>query len=135
MKLKRRALEPKSQRHLFHSPPLVHPIRHNLHDTKGHRDRGALKVLALARSILWHHGDRNIEPSQTREAAQHKEAQQDVVDGCAETEAKSSSRRRHTEGDELSKRIEFLAHKRRLLAPARDFAVHEVEEEAEGDEA
>ncbi|KAL9010767.1 MAG: hypothetical protein Q9173_004334 [Seirophora scorigena] len=35
---------------------------------------------------------------------------------------------------EISQGIEFLAHQAALLPPARDLAVHEVEEEAEGHE-
>lgn len=36
---------------------------------------------------------------------------------------------------EVSERVEFLAHETGLLPPARDLAVHEVEEQAERDEA
>lgn len=33
--------------------------------------------------------------------------------------------------DQISQRIQFLAHQAALLPPARDLAVHEVEEEPE----
>ena len=58
-----------------------------------------------------------------------------MVDGCAQTETEGSSGGANAKRDEVSQGIEFLAHERRLLAPAGDFAVHEVEEETEGDEA
>lgn len=35
---------------------------------------------------------------------------------------------------EISQGVEFLPHETALLPPPRDFAVHEVEEEAEGHE-
>lgn len=34
----------------------------------------------------------------------------------------------------ISKRIQLLAHQTALLAPSRDLAIHEVEEQAEGHE-
>jgi hypothetical protein len=36
---------------------------------------------------------------------------------------------------QVGERVELLPHQAGFLAPARDFAVHEVEEEAERDEA
>ena len=76
MKLKRRTLKPKPHRNLFQRPALVHPIRHNLHDTQRHGNGSALKVLALARRILWHHSNGDIEPGQTCKTAEHEEAQE-----------------------------------------------------------
>jgi hypothetical protein len=134
MELKRRALKPKPHRDLLQRPALVNPIRHNLHNKQAHRNRGAFKVLALARRILGHHGNRDVEARKTGEAAEHEEAEQDMINGCAETQAESGSGRGNAEGDEVGERIEFLTHERGLAPPACDFAVHEVEEEAEGDE-
>jgi hypothetical protein len=36
---------------------------------------------------------------------------------------------------QVSKRIQFLAHERRLLPPSRNLAIHEVESETKGNEA
>lgn len=135
VELKRRAFKPKTHGNLLQRPALVNPVCHDLHNTQRHGNRRALEVLALARRILWHHSNRNIEPRETRKTAEHEEAQEQVIDGSAQTETEGSGGGANTEGDEVGQGIEFLAHERRLLAPAGDFAVHEVEEEAEGDEA
>jgi hypothetical protein len=134
MKLKHRSLKPQTHGHLLKRPSLVHPVRHNLHNDQRHRDWGTLKVLALARFILRHHSNRNIEPRQARKTAQHEESEKEVIDRGAQTETESGGRGRDAEGDEVREGIEFLAHERRLLAPARYFAVHEVEEKTQRDE-
>ena len=57
-----------------------------------------------------------------------------MVKGCADTEGEGADGGGDAEGDEVRQGIEFLAHEGGFFAPAGDFAVHEVEEEAEGDE-
>lgn len=41
---------------------------------------------------------------------------------------------RGSESYQISQRIQLLSHQTTLLSPPRDFAVHEVEKQAEGDE-
>lgn len=41
---------------------------------------------------------------------------------------------RDKETYQISQRIQLLAHKTTLLPPARDFPIHEIEEQAEGHE-
>jgi hypothetical protein len=135
VELECRTLKPKTHGNLLQRPALVNPVCHDLHDTQRHGNRRTLKVLALARRILGDHSNRNVEPRQTRKTAEHEEAQEQMVDGCAQTETEGGGSGANTKGDEVSQGIEFLAHERCLLAPAGDFAVHEVEEETEGDES
>lgn len=76
VELKCRALEPKAHGNLFQRPALVHPVRHDLDDAQRHGNGGALKVLALACRILWHHSNRDIESRQTCKTAEHEKAQE-----------------------------------------------------------
>ena len=54
-----------------------------------------------------------------------------MVKGCADTEGEGADGGGDAEGDEVRQGIEFLAHEGGFFAPAGDFAVHEVEEEAQ----
>lgn len=99
MELKHRTLQPQAHRHLRKRPPLVYPVRHDLHVDQAHRDRRALKVLRLAGRVLGHHGDGDVEAREAREAAENEEGQEQVVDRGAETEGEGSGRGADAEGD------------------------------------
>ena len=135
VKRKRGSLEPHTEGKFLHRPPLVHPVRHDLHHAQTHRNRGALEVLALARLILRHHSNSNVEARQPSQAAEDEEGEEEVVDGGTQTQGEGGGGGAHAEGDQVGEGVEFLAHEGGLLAPARDLAVHEVEEQAQGDEA
>lgn len=153
MKLQHRPLQPKSHRNLRKRPPLIHPVRHNLHIDQAHWDRRALEVRRFAGLVFRHHGDSDVEARETCEAAEDEEGEQEVVHGCAEAKGEGGGCGSDAEGDlwvggsvvrmlcwrkgayQVSERVEFLAHETGLLPPARDLPVHEVEEQAERDKA
>lgn len=67
----------------------AHPGPHG-HDARqgqtGEGDRGALEVLGLARLVLGEHGDGDVEASQTGEAAEGVEGQDERVERGAEAD-------------------------------------------------
>jgi len=58
-----------------------------------------------------------------------------VINGAAEAKGKGRRCGGDAKGDEVGEGIKFLAHEGGLFAPASDFAVKEIEEEAKGHEA
>ena len=67
-------------------PPLSHPVRHQPRDRQGRRDRRALEVLRFASRVLGHVGDGDVEACQAREAAEHEEGEDEVVERGAEAD-------------------------------------------------
>ncbi|KFY20136.1 hypothetical protein V493_07741 [Pseudogymnoascus sp. VKM F-4281 (FW-2241)] len=67
-------------------PPLPHPIRHQRHNRQRGRDGRALKVCRLARRVLGHVGDCDVEAREACEAAEHEEGEDEVVGGGAEAD-------------------------------------------------
>lgn len=135
MELEDCSLSPQTQGYLRKRPSLVHPISHDLHIQKRHRDRGAFEILRLSGRILGDHSNRDIEPRKTSQTAENEKGKQDMIERRAETKGKRCSSGANTEGYEISQRVEFLTHQAGFAPPARDLAVHEVEEETEGNEA
>jgi hypothetical protein len=154
VELQNTSLQPQAQRNLCQRPALVDPECHGLHKDQGHRNRRALKVLRLASRVLGNHGDSNIEARETCETAENEEGEQEVVDGCAEAETECGSCGTYTKRDlrrwlasekfkglkhirtyQIGERVQFLAHETGLLPPPSDLAVHEIEEQAEWNEA
>lgn len=89
-----RVLGPGPQRQVLQDPALAHPVRHQPGDSQRGRDGRAFKVLALPRGVLGYIGHRDVEARQARQAAEHKERQEEVVDGGAQAQRKRGGRRR-----------------------------------------
>lgn len=134
MKFEHAALGPRTQRQVLQDPALADPVGHKGGDAERRGDRRAFEILALAAGVLGHVGHGDVEARQARKAAEHEEGEEDVIDGSAQAERKGGGGGGHTERDQISQRIQFLAHETALLPPARDLAIHKVEEEAEGHE-
>lgn len=66
------------------NPALGDPIRHHRVGSQRCRDGGSLKVLCLSCGVLGDGGGSDVEPGQSRQAAQDEEAEEEVVDWCAE---------------------------------------------------
>jgi hypothetical protein len=98
VELQRSSFQPQAHRNLCQRPALVHPERHSLHEDQRHRNRCAFKVLRLASSVLGNHGDGDVEARETSKTTKNEEAEQKVVDGCAETETEGGSGGAYTEG-------------------------------------
>jgi hypothetical protein len=99
MELKRGPLEPQAQRDLLERPALVHPVRHDLDYPERHGDRGALEELGFAGCVLGDEGGGDVEAREAREAAEHEEGEEEVVDGGAETEGEGCRGGGDAEGD------------------------------------
>lgn len=67
-------------------PPLSHPVRHQPDNRQGGRDRRALEVLGLASRVFGDVGDGDVEAREAREAAEHEEGEDEVVEGGAEAD-------------------------------------------------
>lgn len=61
------------------SPALGNPVGHEGSDGKSSWNGCALKVLRLAALVFRQNSHRDIEPSQTGQAAQNKEGQEEMV--------------------------------------------------------
>lgn len=148
------SLQPQAQGNLCQRPSLVHPECHGLHKNQGHGNRCALKVLRLASCVFGNHGDGDIEARKTSETAENEEGEQEVVDGCAETETECGGCGTYTKGYlryllavelegprgyiktyQVGERVQFLTHKTSLLPPSCDLAIHKVEKQAKRNEA
>jgi hypothetical protein len=93
------ALGPSAQRQVIQDPALADPVGHEGGDGERGGDGGAFEVLALAGGVLGHVGNGDIEAREAREAAQHEEGEEDVVDGRAQTEREGGRGGGYAEGD------------------------------------
>lgn len=98
MELKSGALEPQAQGYLFEGPALVDPVCHDLDEQERHGDRGAFKVLALARGVFGQHGDCDVEAGEAGKAAEDEEGEEEVVEWGAKAEGESSGGGRDAKG-------------------------------------
>jgi len=134
MKLPHRAFSPRTQRQLIQHPTPPDPKRHQRRNAQTRRYRRALEIQRLSIRIVRHIIRRDIEASQPQQTAERKVGEKQVVEVRAHAEGEGGDGGRGAEGDQVGQAVELLAHETGLAAPARDFAVHEVEEEAEGHE-
>lgn len=132
--LERGAFSPNAKGDVFKDPIVGHPPGHNGIDAKGGGNRGAFKVVTLARCILGEVRSGDVKARQADKTAEHEEGETQGVKLSAEAESSSYRGRGNAEGDQISKGVEFLAHHARLFPPPSNAAVHEVEEEAKGKE-
>lgn len=99
VKLAQRPRQQRPQRQLPMHPPLTNPVRHQPHNRQRRRDRRALKVGRLARRILGHVGDGDVEAREAGQAAQHEEGEDEVVGGGAEADCEGGGGGGDAEGD------------------------------------
>lgn len=128
----RSARKQHSQRQLILNKPLGDPPRHKTHQGQSSGNRSSLKVLGLARLVLGDISHSDIEPSESRQATEHENSQQNGIHSGLGSNGKGNGCRSHSKGNEVSQRVQFLAHERRLLAPPSNSAVKHVEKEAQG---
>lgn len=99
MELKSRALEPGAKRQVVMDPTLREPVRHDGIHAKRGRDRGSLKVLALARGVLGQDSHGHVEAREASETAQNEKGEADRVGNGAEAKSKGHHSWGDTEGD------------------------------------
>ena len=102
--------------------------RHQQHQQDGGRNRCSLEerhLAAAGRELL----GRDVVARQARHAAGDKVGQHDAVIEPLHAHAVSDDRRRHAERNDVGERIEFTPQHRRLLPPARDAPVEDVEDQ------
>lgn len=91
VELKDGALGENTEGNILVSPALGNPIGHNGRDGQSRRNGCALKVLGLAALVLWQYSNRDVKPSQTGQAAEHKEGEEKVVKRCPNSERECGS--------------------------------------------
>lgn len=91
MKLENGALGNNTEGNVLVSPALGNPVGHNGRDGESSRNGCALKVLRLAALVLWQYSNRDVEPSQTGQAAENKEGEEKVVERCSDSERECGS--------------------------------------------
>lgn len=128
------AQSPYAERNVIQHPPFADPEGHETYYTQRHWNRRSLKVLCLACRVVGHVASGNVEPRKPEQTTECKVGQEEMVERSAYAHGESCGGGTDAERNEVGERIEFLAHERRLLAPARYFAVHEIEEETKRDE-
>jgi len=116
-------------------PSLMRPVCHDHDNREGSRDRGALKVLGLSRSILRERLNRHVEAREAREAAENEKREDDGIQERTKAESEGTRSRGHAERDQICEGIKFLPHQRALLSPASHLPIHKVKEESEWHES
>ena len=80
-------------------PSLARPVAHQHDNRDCGRDGRALKVLALAGGVLGQVLNRDVESREAREAAEHKEREDDRVEDRAESERERARSGGHSKRD------------------------------------
>lgn len=99
VELQSRTGEPETTRDLVEHPTLLDPVGHQGINAQRGGDRGSLKVARLSGGIVGDVGRRDVEARQPREAAQHENSQEYVIDGSAQTETESNTGGGKAEGN------------------------------------
>lgn len=97
--LEQGALGPHTKWDILENPTTVYPVCHDGVDAERRWDRRALKVLALAGSILGERRYGHIEAGKASEAAENKEGEAEGVGNGAHAEAESHHGRCDTKRD------------------------------------
>jgi len=124
-----------AERQVVQVPSLVRPVCHSHDDREGGRDRGALKVLGLSRSVFGERLNRHVEARETREAAENEEREDDGIKERTKAKSEGTGSRGHAKGDQVCKGIKLLSHQGALLSPASYLPIHKVKEESEWHES
>lgn len=91
--------QPRSERKVLKNPTLRYQVRHHSVKAKTRRDGSAFEVFAFSSCVLGKSGDSYVEASETSEAAEDKEGQTEVVDGCAQAQGEGHRGRCNAERD------------------------------------
>lgn len=83
--LEYRVGEPYTAGNSIVDPAVRDPPGHEAVQCQRGRDGRPLKILRLARRILWYYLRRDVEASQSRQAAEDEEGETEVVQRCADT--------------------------------------------------
>lgn len=152
VKLEDRSLRNRSVRNRLLDPALRYPVRHECGDGETSRNWKTLKVLCLARRILWHVSCSDVEAGQSCQARKHEASQQKLVEAGPDAKRESTCSGRYAERDlcivspalpvsyvkisyQISQRVELCSHQTALFPHAGDHAVEKVEEKTKGHEA
>jgi len=124
-----------AKRQVAQVPSLVRPVCHSHDDGEGSRDRCALKVLGLSRSVFGERLNRHVEARETREAAENEKREDDGIQERTKAESEGTRSRGHAKGDQICEGIKLLSHQGALLPPASHLPIHKVKEESEWHES
>ncbi|KAK0986829.1 hypothetical protein LTS01_009773 [Friedmanniomyces endolithicus] len=120
------------QRHLPLNPPPTHPERHQPHYTQTRRDWQTFEVGSFPCGIFGDIASGDVEAREAREAGEHKEGEEELVERGAEAEGEGAGGGGDAEGDLA--RCQSLA-----MSPssfqARDFPIEEIEEQSQWHES
>lgn len=99
VKLERGTREPDTAGEVIVDGARGDPVGHEGVEAQRGGDRGALKVLCLARRVLGDVGRGDVEAGEARQAAEDKEGEEDVVERGAQANGEGDDRRGEAKGD------------------------------------
>lgn len=99
VELERSALQPRAEGQLVERPALTSPVRHEGVGAQRGRDGGALKVRGLSRGVVRQVGGGDVEAREAGQAAEHKEDEEEVVNGRAHADCEGDASGSQAERD------------------------------------